>query len=457
MNDIKSRINEYIDAHADEMEAVLADLVSVPSVKGKAEAGMPFGAEPAKALAKMLGYCEKYGFHTKNHENYVGTADLAESGEPALGVLCHLDVVPAGDGWQSDPFTLVKKDGKLFGRGAIDDKGPAVATLFALRAVKELGLPIRENVRFIFGTDEENGSSDIAYYTKKEALPEMLFTPDGEYPVINLEKGMIRGEAVASCTHDGKKSILSAHGGTVVNAVPASAYAMLAGFTADEVNAAIADAPDGVSFIYEDGKLTAQGKSAHASTPWDGVNALTALMQVLGRLKTDDETAALFANAASAFPFGETNGKALSLDISDERSGPLTLVFSIMDYEGGKLCGKIRYPLPDMPECAARARTSRGGTCKAFACACFDDRARNRTMLMKTAISSVRSCAFTRSRQDLRARLSPSAAAHMCIIRAAAWLSVALSGRGQSYARRGRIYHRAELAHQCEDFRKHDI
>ena len=109
MNDIKSRINEYINAHAEEMEAVLADLVSVPSVKGKPQAGMPFGAEPAKALAKMLGYCEKYGFHTKNHENYVGTADLSESGEPALGVLCHLDVVPAGDGWQSDPFTLVKR------------------------------------------------------------------------------------------------------------------------------------------------------------------------------------------------------------------------------------------------------------------------------------------------------------------------------------------------------------
>lgn len=208
-------------------------------------------------------------------------------------MLCHLDVVPAGDGWQSDPFTLLKKDGKLFGRGAIDDKGPAVATLFALRAVKELGLPIRENVRFIFGTDEENGSSDIAYYTKKEALPEMLFTPDGEYPVINLEKGMIRGEAVASCSHGGKKSIVCAHGGTVVNAVPASAYAMLEGFTADEVNAAIADAPEGVSFIYEDSKLTAQGRSAHASTPWEGVNALTALMKVLGRLKTDDETAAL--------------------------------------------------------------------------------------------------------------------------------------------------------------------
>ena len=192
-------------------------------------------------------------------------------------------------------------------------------------------------------------SKCIGYHSKKVILYNMKGFWNALIALMDDldKKGMIRGEAAASCTHDGKKSILSAHGGTVVNAVPASAYAMLAGFTADEVNAAIADAPEGVSFIYEDGKLTAQGKSAHASTPWEGVNALTALMKVLGRLKTDDETAALFANAASAFPFGETNGKALSLDISDERSGPLTLVFSIMDYEGGKLCGKfdIRFPI----------------------------------------------------------------------------------------------------------------
>lgn len=347
MNDIKNKISEYIDAHAAEMEAVLADLISVPSVRGTAEVSKPFGEEPARALAKMLDYCEKYGFYAKNHENYVGTADLSCGKEPALGVLCHLDVVPAGEGWQSDPFILEKRDGKLFGRGVIDDKGPAVATLFALRAIKELCLPVRENVRFIFGTDEENGSSDLAYYTKKEALPEKLFTPDGEYPVINLEKGMIRGEASASCSHDGRKSIVCAHGGTVVNAVPASAYAVLRGFEDDEVDHAVKNAPDGVSFTYADGKLTAQGKSAHASTPWEGINAVTALMQVLGNLKTDDETGALFKKASSAFPFGETNGAALSLDISDERSGPLTLVFSIMDFDGGKLCGKfdIRFPI----------------------------------------------------------------------------------------------------------------
>lgn len=348
MNDIKNRIDEYIESHAAEMEEVLADLVSVPSVKGKAENGMPFGAEPAKALSKMLGYCEKYGFYTKNHENYVGTADLEAGKEPALGILCHLDVVPAGEGWSSDPFKMERRDGVFYGRGVIDDKGPAVATLFALRAVKELSLPIRENVRFIFGTDEENGSGDLAYYTKKEALPEKLFTPDGEYPVINLEKGMIRGEISASCTHDGKKSIAEFHAGTVVNAVPASACAVLRGFSEKEVADAIdASGITAITFSYNENTLYARGKSAHASTPWDGINALTALARVLGGLKTDDETGNLFSRISAAFPFGETNGAALSLDISDERSGPLTLVFSILDFCGGSLSAKfdIRFPI----------------------------------------------------------------------------------------------------------------
>ena len=348
MNDIKNRIDEYIESHADEMAEVLSDLVSVPSVKGKAENGMPFGAEPAKALAKMLAYCDKYGFYTKNHENYVGTADMEKDKTPALGILCHLDVVPAGDGWSSAPFKMEKRDGAFFGRGVIDDKGPAVATLFALRAVKELALPVRENVRFIFGTDEENGSGDIAYYTKKEALPEKLFTPDGEYPVINLEKGMIRGEISAVCTHDGKKSIVEFHSGTVVNAVPASAAAILRGFSESEISAAVkASRIDNVTFSYDENTLSARGKSAHASTPWEGINALTALINVLGRLKTDDGTGGLFSRISAAFPFGETNGAALSLDISDERSGSLTLVFSILDFGGGNLSGKfdIRFPI----------------------------------------------------------------------------------------------------------------
>ena len=56
------------------------------------------------------------------------------------------------------------KDGKIYGRGTADDKGPAIAALYAMRAVKELGIPVKKNVRLILGTDEECGSSDIRHY-----------------------------------------------------------------------------------------------------------------------------------------------------------------------------------------------------------------------------------------------------------------------------------------------------
>ena len=190
------KISKYIDDHASDMIAALSSLVAVPSVRGAAEPGMPYGKGPARALSVMLEMAEKYGFSVKNHENYVGTIDFDPAKETALGVLCHLDVVPEGTGWTNPPYTLTLSGGKLYGRGSADDKGPAVAVLFALRALRECGYELSKNVRFIVGCDEENGSSDLAYYRRKEALPPQVFTPDGSFPVIHLEKGMIRGKVV---------------------------------------------------------------------------------------------------------------------------------------------------------------------------------------------------------------------------------------------------------------------
>ena len=132
---------KYIEEHRDEMTELLAELVAVPSVQGEASEGNHFGAEPARALAIMLEKCRDYGFSVENVDNYAGSADFG--GEPALAILSHLDVVPAGSGWSSDPFTLTRDGDKLIGRGAIDDKGPAVAAVFALRAIKELGIPLK--------------------------------------------------------------------------------------------------------------------------------------------------------------------------------------------------------------------------------------------------------------------------------------------------------------------------
>ncbi len=302
-----SRISEYLSSKKDEMTAFLGKLIAVPSVQGEAEDGFPFGKEPAKALGIMLKKCEESGFAVENVENYAGSADI-NSLEPELAILSHLDVVPEGSGWKGDPFTMRREGDKLIGRGTIDDKGPAVAALYAAKAVKELGLPLKKGVRLIFGTNEENGSADMAYYRSKKQLPPMVFTPDGEYPVINAEKGMLR--VYFSAPFWGAD--ISA--GTVINAVPQSC-------TVD--------------------RLVFSGRSAHASTPEKGENAIT---KFLSECEGDDS---LISGLKELFPHGEFDGKSCGLGFSDDISGKMTCVLSMLNTVEGRIYGgvDIRFPL----------------------------------------------------------------------------------------------------------------
>lgn len=336
------KIFSYIDSLAEEMIADLRRLVNIPSVMGEAAEGAPFGEMPARALGEMLEICSEAGLFVRNIDNYVGTADFYHTDEtPDLGILCHLDVVPEGGGWSVPPFELTEKDGRLYGRGAIDDKGPAAAVLFAVKALKAVGVKPAKNFRLIFGTNEENGSADLAYYCKKENLPEMLFTPDGSYPVINAEKGMLRiTHRVSVCP-----KILSLSGGMAVNAVPEYAEAVL-----DIPNADISVFShkfEGVTFSteYANGKIkiTAKGKGAHASTPENGANAVTALISAVLEICEDKALAAL----AGMFPYGETDGSAAGIKCSDEISGGLTTVLSVISCSDGILEAKqdVRFPV----------------------------------------------------------------------------------------------------------------
>ena len=178
---------------------MIYELVAVHSVKGEPAEGAPFGIGPRAALDKMIGICRREGFDTRLCYDVVGTADLMppdSTGMPALGILCHLDVVPAEgqEGWRTDPFKMTEKDGAIYGRGVIDDKGPLCAAFMAMKCIQTLGIPLRNGVRLIFGTDEENGSGDLEIYLAKEKLPENVFTPDASFPVINIEKGMMRSQ-----------------------------------------------------------------------------------------------------------------------------------------------------------------------------------------------------------------------------------------------------------------------
>ncbi len=348
---MKQKITEFIYSHREEMVDTIRQLVEIPSVKGESKPGAPFGKEPRRALDKMLEICRNMGFVTSCHDDVMGTADYSPAGNVALGILGHLDVVPAEPlNWSCPPYQLTRTDGKLLGRGVIDDKGPCVAALYALYCVKELGIPLKKGVRLLFGTDEENGSEDLEIYCRGNKLPPMVFTPDASFPLINIEKGMIRADILGDYQPG---SVVSFSGGSIPNAVPDKAEAVLRGIPYEEVRAVITANSTGAVLTVDmepngDITLHCSGRSAHASTPQTGVNAVTALIATLNRLPLrDGQQREIIRGLAEKFPFGETDGRSAALKVQDEKSGALTLTFSKFAMRDGKISGciDIRYPV----------------------------------------------------------------------------------------------------------------
>lgn len=345
---MQNKIKDYIYSRKDEMLSVLSQLIEIPSVKGEPEPDAPFGREPKRALDKMLDICGEMGFDTSCCENVVGSAEYLPNGaDVSLGILCHLDVVPCQpENWATDPYKLTEKEGVLYGRGVIDDKGPAVAALYAMKCISELGIPLKNGVRFIFGTDEENGSADMEIYMKNEKLPPNVFTPDGSFPVINVEKGMLRSRFKGEY-QDG--AVRCFHGGNIPNAVPDSAYAEVE-ISLSDVNAAIAKDSSGAEFTAEDMsgfvRISAAGRSAHASTPESGINAITALISLINRLPlADGKQTDILRGLEKIFPFGETDGASVGIKAED-KTGAATLVFSIFDMQDGGCSGTVDVRFP---------------------------------------------------------------------------------------------------------------
>ena len=331
---VKELIRTYIELHTEEMIEDTCMLCTFDSVKGEPEEGMPYGAGPYRALMAAKALCEDYGFVTKEYANRVISADL-NNGERCLDILAHMDVVAPGDGWtKTEPFVPIVEDGMIIGRGSSDDKGPAMAALYAMRAVKELGFPLSKNCRLILGSDEECGSSDIPHYYAAEPEAPMTFSPDAEFPLINIEKGQFRGDL--SVSFDAKaesgRRLISFESGDTINIVPSKAEAKVAGFSEEEIRAAAntvmneIEADYELSFEYDEEKgetvIFAEGSSAHASTPELGVNAGVILLQLLGQLPFDDEVVrGAFVRLGSLFPYGDHTGAAMKIDIHDEISG----------------------------------------------------------------------------------------------------------------------------------------
>lgn len=343
----RKEIEGFMDSHKEEMIEDICTLCRINSEKMPYVEGKPYGEGAFEALEAALSMAEEYGFTITNYDNYVGTADMNDK-ERQLDILAHMDVVPAGEGWtETGAYEPVVKGGKLFGRGTADDKGPAVAALYAMRAVKELGIPLKKNVRLILGTDEECGSSDIEYYYGREKEAPMTFSPDAEFPVINIEKGRLEGHFRAA--FEASKAVpglVEFQAGSKANIVPGKAKAVVEGVDIEVLEKLAGEMKEetGITFTFEGNfpviRITAQGVGAHASTPWEGKNALTGLLSYLLRLPLApcpkmDALKAL----CELFPYGDTWGKAAGIAMEDELSGALTLAFSMLTVSHDSLEG----------------------------------------------------------------------------------------------------------------------
>ena len=358
----QDKINAYFDdpARRQQLVEAISRLVRIRSVREEAQPGMPFGPGPAAALAEGLRLAQELGFSTKNYDNYVGAVDFNDQ-ETQLHILCHLDVVGEGTGWTvTQPYEPIEVDGMLYGRGTDDDKGPVAAVLLAMQAVKDLGVPLKKNVRLLLGTDEESGSQDIAYYYGKEPYAPCTFSPDGEFPVINLEKGSYKPVFTKTWAAESTTPrVKELHGGFRINVLPPEAQCVVAGLSAEAAQPYCdkAAAETGVTYVLteqgDDLHILCKGKGAHASTPEEGVNAITGLIHLLCALPLAKvgSTAALHALNA-LFPHGDCTGEALGIAQADELSGPLTLAFSLLELNETGLSGQFD---SRVPVCATEA------------------------------------------------------------------------------------------------------
>lgn len=335
--ELRRKIDAWFEEQREQLIADVGRLVRVKSVRSEAVPGKPYGEGPAAALDEAAAILKEKRFTVENHDNHVITADL-NGGEPQLGILAHLDTVAVGSGWTTDPFKPIVRDGKLFGRGVIDNKGPSIAAVYALAAARELAPSLTKGCRLILGSAEETGHEDLAAYRESNKMPPSVFTPDSSYPVVNLEKGRL----VATFGTDWPESkalprIVSIQGGETVNIVPNYAEAVVEGLPLSYIQAlCVALSPKTGAVIsaaafHEGVKIKANGKSAHAMMPEAGVNAQTALMAVLAELPlADSECAEAIRNLCSLFPHGDTVGNALGIAMSDDLSGHLTANFGVL-------------------------------------------------------------------------------------------------------------------------------
>ena len=339
-------LNDHVLALEPALLACLQENLRIPSVQGPTENGAPNGADVRDSLLHVLTAAEKLGFPVTNLDGHVGWCEYGE-GDEMVAVLGHLDVVPAGDGWTCDPWGGEIKDGRIWGRGTMDDKGPSIAALYALAALRDSGLPLKRRIRLLFGCNEETGAADLKYYLAHGGeIPVMGFTPDAEYPIINGEKGIINVTFSRSYEQSGDLKLLSIHGGTAPNVVPAAACAKIACSKETAQRIARLKAPK-IRYTPTDYGIfaEAEGVSAHGSTPAQGENAIGRLILALDTLPFSGEMAQVIRFLAQTIGM-ESDGHSAGISLHDEVSGDLTLNWGTLSANEHQLSLKINYRYP---------------------------------------------------------------------------------------------------------------
>ena len=329
-------MKQEILKYKDEMIDQLAQLVSYPSTYQPNQDNTPFGISNRDCLNKALEIASSYGFKTVNLDNYCGYIEMGQ-GEEIIGILAHLDVVPVSDTWNSDPFKLTIIDDKMYGRGTSDDKGAVVCSLTALRMLKEKEHTFTKRVRLILGCNEESGSRGVEYYIEKEGHVDCGFTPDGEFPLVFGEKGMVHGLLSGKST-----KIEDIKEGTVANAVAAKCNVVLKDNCINTEKLAEFFNKHNIKYQYQNNTLTVFGIAAHASTPQLGVNAISYAMEALYYSGINDEMVDTYHKLVGL----TYNGENASVDFKD-KYGDLTLNVGLAFKENDKLCFTIdiRFPV----------------------------------------------------------------------------------------------------------------
>ncbi|MDR3072954.1 MAG: dipeptidase PepV [Clostridiales Family XIII bacterium] len=360
--------NRLIDYNWDGFLDFLRELITFPSVRADALPEKPFGEGVDACYRYMLERAKADGFEVFDADGWGGHAQwrglqFDENGTPTaasetLGIPVHLDVVPEGDGWSHPPYAAEMQDGRIYGRGASDNKGAVAAVYYALLALKESGFVPSKNIRLIFGLDEETGWSGMKKYFEKAPAPDFGFVPDAEFPAIHGEKGIMDFQIAKKLTSSREKGLVLTNltGGNASNMVPDAATAILtneksSGF--ESVKATLTEYRMKTGYnirgrgIGKAFKIEATGVSAHGSRPENGKNAISILMALLGEIGIANESVREFIDFYNDYVGFENDGKALGIQFSDEPSGPLTLNCGLveMDKEAAILTFNVRHPV----------------------------------------------------------------------------------------------------------------